>query len=177
MVGRVLTTAAVGVLCLTLAGCVGPGGSWHFPQFMTPPPAPAYETHYNAPSPPRPSESRALTGRNEREKTASRPSAPPPTQPAAPAAPPPEAAPQPTVTLAGDGDARDRALHLLDDAGARLAKVDRSKLSRDSAATYDQASDFLNAGRKAATDQDYVAATGYAQKASVLANKLTPASQ
>jgi hypothetical protein len=74
--------------------------------------------------------------------------------------------------LAGDGEDRNRALRLLNDAGARLAKIDRNKLGQDSAATYDQANDFLSAGRKAALNQDYVAATGDAEKASVLADKL-----
>lgn len=184
MVGRGLASAAaIAALCLTLGGCVGPGGAWQFPQFMTPPSRPASQAHYYAPSPrpsPPPSESRAVSGSSEHESAASRPSAPASADaapPAAVAAPPAEAAPQPTVTLAGGGDSRDRALHLLDDAGARLARIDRSKLSGDSAATYDQANGFLSAGRKAAIDQDYVAATGYAEKASVLANKLAPPSQ
>lgn len=67
-------------------------------------------------------------------------------------------------------------LRLLNDAGARLAKIDRNNLDRDSAATYDQANNFLNAGRKAALNQDYVAATGDAEKASVLADKLKASS-
>lgn len=176
--GRVLASAAAAAaVCVTVSGCIGPGGTWQFPQLMTPPRAPVYAVPRYVP-PPAPSESTAVRNRS-RESAASRASAPAAGQPSAPAAasPPAEAAPAPTVTLAGDGDARDRALHLLDDAGERLAKVDRSKLSRDSAATYDQANDFLSAGRKAAIDQDYVSATGYAEKASVLASKLTPTSR
>lgn len=178
--GRVLASAAgAAAVSLTVAGCVGPGGAWQFPQLMTPPPAPSYAAPRYVPPAPPPRESSAAVRSREHESAAARPSAPASGEASAPpAAPAPaEAAPAPTVTLAGDSDARDRALRLLNDAGARLAKVDRSKLSRDSAATYDQANDFLSAGRKAAIDQDYVSATGYAEKASVLASKLTSASQ
>jgi hypothetical protein len=90
-------------------------------------------------------------------------------------APPAEPLPKPTVTLA-DGPSKERAQQLLDRAGAKLAKVDRSALGADSATTYDQDNNFLQAGRRAATDEDYVAASGYAQKAAVLAAKLVPAS-
>jgi hypothetical protein len=76
------------------------------------------------------------------------------------------------VTLAGDVASKDRAQHLLDDAGAKLGKVDRNKLNAEGATTYDQASDLLKAGQKAAVDQDYLAASGYAEKASLLATKL-----
>lgn len=93
----------------------------------------------------------------------------------APPAPPAEPLPKPTVTLA-DGPSKERAQQLLNDAGAKLAKVDRNTLGADSATTYDQANNFLQAGRRAATEDDYVAASGFAEKASVLAAKLAPAS-
>ena len=80
------------------------------------------------------------------------------------------------MTLAEEGTSPDDAIRSLDRAEATLGKIDRSKLSGESATTYDQANELLQAGRLAASDQDYVAAAGYAQKASVLANKLTPAS-
>ena len=67
-------------------------------------------------------------------------------------------------------------MRLLDDAGAKLAKVDRNTLSGDNATTYDQASEFLKAGRAAAFEEDYVAASGFADKAAVLATKLLPMS-
>lgn len=90
-------------------------------------------------------------------------------------APPSQPTPKPSVTLA-DGPSKSRALRLLDDTGAKLAKVDRSTLNADSATTFDQANDLLKAGRKAATEEDYVAASGFADKAAVLAAKLVPAS-
>ena len=97
--------------------------------------------------------------------------------PAAVATPAPPALPipTPTVTLA-NGPSKQRAQHLLDDTAAKLARVDRSTLGSDSANTYDQANNLLQAGRRAATEDDYVAASGFAQKAAVLAAKLTPAS-
>ena len=97
--------------------------------------------------------------------------------PAAVATPAPPAQPvlKPTVTLA-DGPSKERAQRLLDDTRARLAKVDRNTLGADSATTYDQANNFLQAGRRAATEDDYVAASGFAEKAAVLAAKLVPAS-
>lgn len=174
MLGRVFgAIAAAFVLSLTVSGCVGPSGTWQFPNFMTPPQSSYASTGYATP----PSAPLSRTVSRERERASSQAreidrlqeaTSPPPA--------PPEASPQPTVTLAGDGADRDHALRLLDDAGACLAKVNRNKLGRDSAATYDQANDFLNAGRKAALNQDYVAATGDAKKASVLANKLSAAS-
>jgi len=181
IVGRVMVSVAAAAMCFALSGCFGPGGTWQFPQLMTPPPPPAFRApRYQPPPSPPPSESSAAT-RSRARASKSRASSAAPAEAQAPA-PAPAAAlsptdtvPAPTVTLAGDSDIRDRALRLLDDAGARLAKVDRGKLNRDSAATYDQANDFLSAGRKAALDQDYVSATGYAEKASVLADKLNPA--
>jgi hypothetical protein len=66
---------------------------------------------------------------------------------------------------------------LLDATGAKLARVDRNRLTTDSATTYDQANGFLQSGRRAATEEDYVAASGFAEKAAVLAAKLVPASR
>ncbi len=79
------------------------------------------------------------------------------------------------VTLA-DAPPKERAQRLLDDTAAKLAKVNRKSLGADSAITYDQANNFLQAGRRAATDEDYVAASGFAHKAAVLADKLLPGS-
>lgn len=176
MSGRLLAAvASASALCaLILSGCTGPLANWPFPPLMRPP-QPAYSPPLYVPSqsPPPAGESHTSERSRERQRADSRTR---PTQRTPPAAPPAEATPQPTVTLAGDGADRDRALRLLDDAGARLSKIDRNKLRADSAATYDQANDFLNAGRKAALDQDYVAATGDAEKASVLADKLTAGS-
>jgi len=187
-VGRV---AAAGALCLGLSGCFASGGGWQFPSFMSPsPPAvPAARTY-----PPsvgeeinNPSASEIKTHTAEIKtpaleiKTPAETNGsgypPGPEVPAAVPTPVPPALPvsTPTVTLAG-GPSKERAQHLLDDTGAKLSKVDRNTLGADSANTYDQARNLLQAGRKAATEDDYVAASGFAEKAAVLAAKLTPAS-
>lgn len=175
MLGRVLTAAAaVTAVSLMLSGCINATGSLQFPSFMRPTqpasytPAPYYEPQS---APPTVIEGHRVS-RNAHEHQGSHRNSSRSAQMITPAPPPAEAVPQPTVTLAGDGEDRDHALRLLNDAGARLAKIDRNKLGKDSAATYDQASGFLSAGRKAALNQDYVAATGDAEKASVLADKL-----
>ena len=188
-VGRV---AAAGTLCLELSGCFGPGGGWQFPSFMSPPPPTVPATHTYQPSAgeelnssPPAAESKApsagvntpaLEIKTPAENIGSGHSAGP-AEPTAVATPAPPALPvsTPTVTLQ-NGPSKERAQHLLDDTGARLAKVDRNTLGADSANTYDQANNFLQAGRKAATENDYVAASGFAEKAAALAAKLEPAS-
>ena len=54
----------------------------------------------------------------------------------------------------------------------RLARFDRNRLNGSALATYNEANGFLNQGKEALTEKDYVAASGFAQKASVLADKL-----
>jgi hypothetical protein len=176
--GQVERIAVAAALCLALAGCFGPGGSWQIPSFMRPlsPSAPQVRTYppsaggeINNSTPARENEG-TVEHRHARQPPAAE-------EPAAAGTPAPPATPipKPTVTLA-DGPSKDRAQHLLDDTGAKLAKIDRGSLSGDSATTYDQASSFLQAGRKAATEDDYVAAEGFAEKAAVLAAKLAPGS-
>lgn len=89
------------------------------------------------------------------------------------AVPNPNAVATPTVTLDNDEAARRRAQNLLDSAHAKLGKVDRSRLNGDDAATYAQATTFADAAQHAIGEHDYVAATGLAEKASVLADKVT----
>lgn len=190
MKGRSVTraaaaAAAAGVLSVALSGCFGPGGNWQIPSFMTQEvPAPA--THRYPPtaaqSPPSTGGESTSTAppAREHEHPAENTRTRHPANTVVPAAvatpaPPAQPSPKPSVTLA-DGPSKSRALRLLDNAGAKLAKVDRNTLSADSATTYDQANDFLKAGRKAATEEDYVAASGFADKAAVLAAKLLPAS-
>jgi hypothetical protein len=141
-----------------------------------PPPTPA--THYYQPSAGGEINNNPPANENEEPREQVRSRRPPEREvPAAVATPaaPVQPAPKPTVTLA-DGPSKERAQRLLDDTGAKLAKVDRNRLGADSATTYDQANNFLQAGRKAATEDDYVAASGFAEKAAVLAAKLVPAS-
>jgi hypothetical protein len=175
---RLARVATAGALGLALSGCFGPGGSWQLPSFMRPPP-PAPTTHYYQPSAGGEINNNPPTIENEEPHEHVRSRRPPEREvPAAVAtpAPPVQPVPKPTVTLA-DGPSKERAQRLLDDAGAKLAKVHRDTLGADSATTYDQANNFLQAGRKAATEDDYVAASGFAEKAAVLAAKLVPASR
>lgn len=78
----------------------------------------------------------------------------------------------PTITLDNDQAARQSAQRLLDSANAKLGKIDRSKLSQDDAATYEQATGFADAAQQAIGEHDYVGATGLAEKASLLADKV-----
>lgn len=180
MKGRYVgSMAAAGAVCLALSGCFGPGGSWQIPSFMRPPPPPpAPVAHHYQPSAGEEINNNPPAAENE-PPAESAPSRRPsdhvvPAAVASPA-PPAQPIPKPTVTLA-DGPSKERAQRLLDDTGAKLAKVDRNKLGADSATTYDQANNFLQAGRRAATEEDYVAASAFAKKAAVLAAKLAPSS-
>jgi hypothetical protein len=187
-VGRV---AAAGALCLGLSGCFAPGGGWQLPSFMRPSPPAVPATHTYQPSageeinntspaaeinpPTAEIKTPALRIKTPAENSGSQLPASP-AEPTAVATPVPPVLPisTPTVTLA-NGPSKERAQHLLDDTKAKLAKVDRNTLGADSANTYDQANNLLQAGRKAAIENDYVAASGFAEKAAVLAAKLEPA--
>jgi hypothetical protein len=173
---RTVVRVAFSAYCLAVSACLGPGGNWQIPSFMRPPaPRPAPVPQYQ------PSAGKEINGTYqpaESQKAAHRrarhshvvPAAIPTAAPAAQPAPQPLE--RPTVTLA-NGSSKERAQQLLDNAGAKLARVQRSALGAESASTYDQANTLLQAGRKAATDEDYVAASGYAEKAATLADKLS----
>jgi hypothetical protein len=96
------------------------------------------------------------------------------------AAPPPASlkpgaeSPAPTtrVTLGNADASRKQAEQLLEATDVKLASIDAAKLDAQDAATYQQASGFAASARKAMAEQDYVAATGFAQKASLLADKV-----
>jgi len=171
--------AVAGALCLALSGCFGPGGSWQLPSFMRPAPPAAPATHHYQPSAGGEINGTSATAEHRAPARSAHPRHPyDHVVPAAIATPAPPAAPapSPTVTLA-DGPSKERAQHLLDKTGAKLARIDRNTLGADSAITYDQANNFLQAGRRAATENDYVAASGFAEKAAVLAAKLAPESR
>lgn len=82
--------------------------------------------------------------------------------------------PPATISMAGTSDALGAAKQSLDATSRRLAALDRARLSPMAATTYDQAKDLLTQGQQALTDKDYVAASGFAKKASALAAKLPP---
>jgi hypothetical protein len=80
--------------------------------------------------------------------------------------------PASTISMASPGGSSDVAEKEVEAAGQRLAHFDRSQLSGPTLATYDQANGFLNQSKQALEEKDYVAASGFAQKASVLTDKL-----
>jgi hypothetical protein len=76
------------------------------------------------------------------------------------------------VTL-GDSDGyRSSAQALLDQADANLAQINRSKLTGDTSAQFEQASGLADAAHKAMEQGDYLAASGLARKASTLAKNM-----
>jgi hypothetical protein len=80
--------------------------------------------------------------------------------------------PAPTVTLAGEDPSLAPTQHSLDVAASELAHVDRAKLNTNDASAYDEVGGFIRAGREALARHDYLAAAGFAQKASALASRL-----
>jgi hypothetical protein len=77
-----------------------------------------------------------------------------------------------TISLATPGGDSDNAKREIEAAGQRLSRFDRNQLNGPTLATYDQANGFLSQGKQALEEKDYVAASGFAQKASVLTDKL-----
>jgi len=77
-----------------------------------------------------------------------------------------------TISMAIAGDTSSNAEKAIASTSGKLAQFDRSRLTGASLSTYDEANGFLNQGKQALAEKDYVAAAGFAQKASVLADKL-----
>lgn len=82
--------------------------------------------------------------------------------------------PPANISMAGTAGTLGAAEQSLDATGRKLAAIDRARLSPMAVATYDQAKGLLTEGKQALADKDYVAASGFAQKASALADKLPP---
>jgi hypothetical protein len=77
-----------------------------------------------------------------------------------------------TISMTAPGDSSGNAEKAIAATSDRLARFDRTRLKGETLSTYDQASGFLSQGKQALADKDYVAALGFAQKASLLADKL-----
>ena len=84
---------------------------------------------------------------------------------------PPPSTPS-SISMAAPGDTSGSAAKAIEATSQRLARFDRNRLGGSTLATYDQANGFLNQGKQALAEKDYVAASGFAQKASVLADRL-----
>lgn len=141
---------------LLLSGCASVMSHWRGgPGFK-----PAPQTHATQPVETFPPGFGATTAPAQESPTSLKPGAESP-------------APTTSVTL-GNGDAsRKQAEQLLGLIDLKLARIDPTKLDAQDASTYRQASGFAAAARKAIAEQDYVAATGFAQKASLLADKVS----
>lgn len=165
--------AVTAIMAVELGGCANWFGNSTRHSAQTTPPA----THYQA------SHEAAYQILHESRKEGLKPVSKPTYDEAAaavagvPPLPRPRAivplpAPKPTVTLGNDDAIKSRAERLLSATDAKLAGVDRSSLNPQNAVTYEQAAGFANAARQAFEEQDYVAASGFAQKASLLAEKV-----
>jgi hypothetical protein len=80
----------------------------------------------------------------------------------------------PQVTLAGQAVDVGSTERLLDKTAQRLGRLDRAKLNKHDAAAYDQVGDLLNAGREAVRRHNLLVASGFAQKATTLMDRLPP---
>ena len=81
-----------------------------------------------------------------------------------------------TISMAMPGGTSGNAEKAIATTSDHLARFDRSRLKGPTLSTYDQANAFLNQGKQALAEKDYVAAAGFAQKASALADRLQEAS-
>jgi len=80
-------------------------------------------------------------------------------------------APTPKVTLE-DGDAKADVQRLLDEVTRKLAHFNKAELQGSATSTYQQAKELITAAQHAMADQDYVAASSLATKASALTSQL-----
>jgi hypothetical protein len=85
-----------------------------------------------------------------------------------PPQPPP---PAPVVTL-DNSDARAHAQLLLEQTRLKLAHTNQAELPDSALSTYQQANDLIVAAQRAMADQDYLAASSLAEKASALTSQL-----
>ncbi|MBV8451922.1 MAG: hypothetical protein JOZ29_06565 [Deltaproteobacteria bacterium] len=85
---------------------------------------------------------------------------------------PPRPPPAPLVTLENSDDAKVNAQRLLDQAILKMTHINRAELMASTASTYQQANELINAAQRALADQDYMAASSLAEKASTLTSQL-----
>jgi len=85
---------------------------------------------------------------------------------------PPRPSPAPLVTLENSDDAKVNAQRSLDQATLKMAHINRAELAESTASTYQQANELINAAQRAMADQDYLAASSLAEKASALTSQL-----
>jgi len=71
-------------------------------------------------------------------------------------------------------DAKAKAQLLLEQVTVKLANTNQAELSESAASAYQQANGLITAAQRAMADQDYLAASGLAEKASALMSQLPP---
>jgi hypothetical protein len=76
------------------------------------------------------------------------------------------------VTLENSDDAKANAQRSLDQATLKMTHINRAELAESTASTYQQANELINAAQRAMADQDYLAASSLAEKASALISQL-----
>jgi len=167
---RLTTGLAVLMLALQIGGCATLQNYWPWskPPPPPPPPAPAVSKLPNEIPPTTVVEEPTKRKRHRthlKKALAGQPVQTPP----APGSP--ETSPT-TVTLDDNDADRQQAQTLVNDADSQLARIDRTKLSGEDTAAYDQASDLTDAARKAMVQSDYLAASGLARKAALLTAQL-----
>lgn len=174
---KYLATSLWAAACvISLSGCAKALNNW--PGTLNFSPSSPPRAAYHSPAPVRHSEetepqTRSSSARPARSVHRSvRTSAQEPASAHQPSLPPPAPTPAPTVTLAGEDSDSVVTRRSLEATTNRIASIRRAGLNSTDAATYDQVNGFLKAGREALERRDYVAASGFAQKASALANRL-----
>jgi hypothetical protein len=154
-----LSLVAQFAACATLGS---PSRSTNEPPPTAPALPAASREHAPAPLP------RASEQPEETEKP-TRAAVPPPAPPTVPAT----TTSSVSVTLQDNDAGQLQAQSLLNDASARLARIDRSTLNEENAAVYTQASALTGAARTAMDQHDYLAASGLARKSLLLTGQLT----
>jgi hypothetical protein len=162
---RFMTQIAALMLSFELGGCASMQSHWPF-ESQLPPTTAATSNHVHRQTPSATASERLKKEESDTGRTTASRKAPAtasvPTQS-------PNAPTQATYVTLEDNDADHfQAQALVDNADTRLAQIDRSKLTAENAAAYDQASDLAKAARKAMVQHDYLAASGLARKASLV---------
>jgi len=172
MKARLMARFATLMLLLHIGGCASIEGHWPWSKPLPLSPVPAAKITPLESMPPtaieQPAERRRRSHRTRSKAKAATVSVPAETQPAATGIANVAPATANSVTLEDNDADHSRAQALCDDADARLAQIDRSKLTGENATAYDQASDLANAAHKAMTQHDYLAASGLARKAALV---------
>jgi hypothetical protein len=178
------------LLVLPLAGCEEMIRNWPPQLNFTPPPNPYASGSYSQKAPssaPRDSQAskkKEKAARNKARKRAAKKTSGTHAPKSSKATAPPEesgagAQPQsgqaseaPKISLVGTDEYKARAQKLIQETNFKLAAIERSKLDAHQAALYEQARQLTDAGERALESQDYLTASGLAEKASVLAGKI-----